>query len=107
MFEYEVRRGIGEQVTILLRGSLLLGTATDLFRACLQTVTDRYASILLDINDLKRIDSAGLGELLTAQATASAHGGVIRLAGATGRVRDVLILTKLVTVFSEPATEAA
>lgn len=108
MFETDVRRNRGEQVTVRVRGSLVLGEATVRFRACLQSVTDRYGTIVVEASQLERIDSAGLGELVRAYSDARSHGAVIRLEGVQARIHDLLVLTKLVTVFDvEPVRSAA
>ena len=99
MFEYEMRRDGPERVTVQLRGSLVLGEPTERLRECLRTVTDRYRTVNVDATNLKFMDSAGLGDLVRAHLDAASHGGVVELAGATKRIRNLLVLTKLVTVF--------
>jgi len=101
MFECEVRKDTATRVTVRIRGALALGSATDRFRACLAAVTDRYQTILVDAAELKQIDSAGLGELVRAQSDAKAHGGVVRPVGANEPIRNLMVLTKLVTVFAD------
>jgi anti-sigma B factor antagonist len=99
MFEYEIRRDSVDQVTVQIKGTLVLGSPTNRLRACLKTVTDRYPKILIEATDLKNMDSSGLGELVLAHAEAKAHGGTVELIGATKHIRNLLVLTKLVTVF--------
>ena len=107
MFEYEMRRDGPEQVTVQIRGSLVLGSPTDRLRACLQAVTDRYPKIRVDAENLDYMDSSGLGEMVRAHSDAAAHGGVVELVGATKRIRNLLVLTKLVTVFGESGARPA
>ncbi len=101
MFEYELERNAGEEVSLRLRGDLVLGPPTKRLRACLAALTDRYQTIVIDASQVSRVDSAGLGELVRAYADVTAHGGTIRLQGATKRIRDVLVLSKLTAVFGE------
>lgn len=99
MFECEMKRTGENEVTIELRGDLVLGPATERFRSCLQVVADRYAITILDARGLHRIDSAGLGEMIRSRTNAQAFGNNVQLVGEGEGIRDVLILTKLVTVF--------
>ena len=52
------------------------------------------------------IDSSGIGELASAYTSVARTGGSIKLLNLTKRVKDLLIITKLLTVFdsfdSEP-----
>jgi anti-sigma B factor antagonist len=99
MFDCEMKRDSAERVTVKIRGSLVLGSPTDRLRECLRTLTDRYPAIRIDATELKFMDSSGLGELVLARAEAKALGGEVELVGATKNIRDLLVLTKLVTVF--------
>ena len=56
-------------------------------------------SIVLDLGGVERIDSAGLGELVLVRMTAEARGGVVALACPNRRVRELLDLTNLSSVF--------
>jgi anti-anti-sigma regulatory factor len=64
--------------------------------------------IVLNLEDITYIDSAGVGELVQAYNTARATGGLLRLTGLTkGRLQDVLQIIKLLTVFEVFPTEQA
>ena len=52
------------------------------------------------------MDSAGLGELVQAYATTKNKGGTLKLLRTTKRLKDLLTVTKLVTVFDSYDTEA-
>jgi anti-sigma B factor antagonist len=45
------------------------------------------------------VDSAGLGQLVQATVTASKNGGKLKLLNLTKRLNDLLVVTKLSTVF--------
>lgn len=62
--------------------------------------------VLLNLDGLTYIDSSGLGELVACLATARRANGVIKLANLGKRVQDLLILTKLLTVFDVYDSEA-
>jgi anti-anti-sigma factor len=101
MFDYDLNRTSASGVSVRLRGDLVLGVPTERFRSCLEALTDRYAEIELDLSELRRADSAGLGALVRVHSDAHANGGLVRLVGAGKGIKDLLVLTKLVTVFSD------
>ena len=68
-----------------------------------QTIDDllsrREARIVLDLERVKFIDSAGLGELVACRQRAVALGGDIRILHARQHVEHVLVLTLLTDIF--------
>lgn len=62
--------------------------------------------IVLDLARLGYIDSSGLGELVACLAFAARQGGSLALTGVTPRMRDLLVMTKLLTVFDCYDSEA-
>jgi anti-sigma B factor antagonist len=55
--------------------------------------------IILDLSELTHLDSAALGSLVASQIRAEKAGTTLKLANAGKRLRDLLVLTRLVTVF--------
>ena len=55
--------------------------------------------MVLDLGNLSMVDSAGLGALIAARTSAARCGAGIKLANLTKRLRDLLSITKLATVF--------
>ncbi|HWF86692.1 MAG TPA: STAS domain-containing protein [Vicinamibacterales bacterium] len=66
-----------------------------------------HKKLVLDLGGVSYVDSAGLGELVQAYATTKNKGGSLKLLGVTKRLKDLLTITKLVTVFDSYDTEAA
>ena len=62
-------------------------------------LADGQRRILLNLADVSYIDSAGLGSLISSYATVKREGGNLKLVNLTKRVRDLLAITKLITVF--------
>ena len=60
---------------------------------------DGRRRIVLDLSAVRRIDSRGLGELIECYEAARAVGGNVKLLGVNGRVSELLVITKLVSVF--------
>jgi anti-sigma B factor antagonist len=63
--------------------------------------------IVLNLADVSYVDSSGLGELVACYLSAARGGSTIKLANAGGRMQDLLVLTKLLTIFESHTSEAA
>jgi anti-anti-sigma factor len=61
-------------------------------------VTGR-ARIVLDLAGVRHVDSKGLGELIECYSASRSLGDPVKLLGATARLADLLVVTKLVNVF--------
>jgi anti-sigma B factor antagonist len=55
--------------------------------------------IVLDLSGVRRVDSRGLGELIECYEASRALGGEVKLLGVNGQVSELLVITKLVSVF--------
>ncbi|HEY8549201.1 MAG TPA: STAS domain-containing protein [Vicinamibacterales bacterium] len=89
----------GDVVVVTLTGRLT-SENVDLLRDKLASlIFQGETHIVLDLAGVRYIDSAGLGALIGAASNAERHGARVVLANATGRTRDLLVLTKLLTVF--------
>ena len=58
-----------------------------------------YTRIVIDLGEVTYMDSSGLGELIQAYTTIRKAGGALKLMRVETRLRDLLTITKLVTVF--------
>ena len=90
-------------------GRLTLGDGTVTLRDTLRKLLDEgERKLVMNLEDVDYIDSAGLGELVTAFAVVRAQAGQLKLLKLTHRVHDLLQITKLLTVFDvfDSETEA-
>lgn len=55
--------------------------------------------ILLNLGSVTKIDSSGMGELIAAWTTLQKNGGEVRLLNLTQSVEELMMMTKLLTVF--------
>jgi anti-sigma B factor antagonist len=62
--------------------------------------------IVVNLAGVPYMDSAGLGELVHAYTTATRQGGRLKLLNVTKRLNDLLVITKLSTVFESHDSEA-
>jgi anti-sigma B factor antagonist len=88
---------------LALSGELTYVTADQLAQRLLPRITAAQPHILLDASDLTFCDSAGLSVLVRAYRQAHAHGGEVRLRGASRTLRRTLELTGLQALFGLPA----
>ena len=63
--------------------------------------------IVLNLAEVNYIDSSGLGELVSSYTAVKNAGGELKLLNLTSKVRDLLVITKLVTVFDVKDDEAS
>jgi anti-sigma B factor antagonist len=89
-----------EGVTVVAcAGRIVFGDEASALRAELKKILNTSKKIVLDLSEVSYIDSGGLGTLVGVYSSARNAGADIKLAGLGQRVRDVLQITKLVTVF--------
>ena len=62
--------------------------------------------LVLNLEGVPYIDSAGLGEIVRTFTTVSRQGGSLKLLNLTKRIEDLLAITKLLTVFETFDSEA-
>lgn len=68
-------------------------------------ISEGHKNIVLNLGKLAYLDSAALGEMVACHSTATKNGGQVKLANTTGKLKDLLAITKLVTVFDSHDTE--
>jgi len=100
-------REAGDVEVVDLAGRVSLGESATTLRDRLRGLTKDHKKLLLNLGNVSSFDSTGIGVLVSAYATASAAGGTMKLCCLSKRVKDVLLITKLYTVFEiyddEPA----
>jgi anti-sigma B factor antagonist len=88
-------------VTVLdLSGKITLGDGSIALReAVRETLSAGSKKILINLADVNYIDSAGLGELVGSYTSVKNAGGELKLLKLSKKVKDLLVITKLLTVF--------
>ena len=101
-------RRVGSIVVLDLVGKLTLTDNPGRLKEKISSLISRAESnILLNFAQVNYIDSSGLGELVASHTTAWRGGATVKLANTGRRVWDLLVLTKLVTIFDCYPSEAA
>lgn len=104
----QIEERVVDNVTILdLKGKITLGEGDEALKDKINSLLmQEKKKILLNLADVPYIDSAGLGEIVRTYTTVSRQGGQLKLVNLTKRITDLLMITKLLTVFetfeSEP-----
>ena len=96
-------------VTLLdLQGRLTLNDGTQLLKDTLDgLVAGGVRKIVLNLQNVSYVDSGGLGELVRSLAATGRHGGALKLINLTAKITDLLVITKLLTVFDSYDSEDA
>lgn len=101
-------RQVGDVTVIDAVGRITLGEGASTFRDTLRDLASKgNQKMLLNLSEVSYIDSSGIGELVSGFTTVTNHGGQLKLIGLTKRVKDLLQITKLYTVFEVFDDEAA
>ena len=97
-----------ENVVILdLKGKLTLGDGDELLKEKINNLIQQgHRNLLLNLESVPYVDSAGLGGIVHIYTTVSHQGGTLKLVNLTKRISDLLTITKLLTVFETFDSEA-
>ena len=100
-------RQVGDVTVIDAAGRLTLGEGASAFRDYIRDLSAKGSKkLLLNLSDVSYIDSSGIGEMVSGFTTITNSGGKLKLLGLSKRVKDLLQITKLYTVFDAFDDEA-
>jgi anti-sigma B factor antagonist len=101
-------RTVGDVHILDISGRIVLGEATKTIR---QTINDLLVNggrkIVLNLKDVNYVDSSGIGELVRTYTSVTREGKQLKLLNLTKKIRDLLVITKLLTVFQVYENEQA
>jgi anti-sigma B factor antagonist len=101
-------RQVGDVTVIDATGRITLGEGASHFRDTIRDLaTKGDKKLLVNLSDVSYIDSSGIGEMVSGFTTVTNHGGMLKLLGLSKRVKDLLQITKLYTVFEVFEDEAS
>jgi len=93
-------RIIGDVRILDCSGKITLGEGTTSVRtAVLDALKSGTKKIILNLAEISYIDSSGVGELMSTYTSVVNQGGKLRLLHLTKKIRELLAITKLLTVF--------
>ena len=101
-------RTIGDVVVVDVSGKITLGDGGDtILKDKLRSLVQQgQKKLLLNLADVAYVDSAGLGAIVQSYTTVTNQGGGLKLVNTTKRIKDLLAITKLLTVFDTFDSEA-
>jgi anti-sigma B factor antagonist len=93
-------RNVGNVAVVDLSGKITIGEGDILLRDKIQELLESgKKNLLLNMEKVSYMDSAGIGELVACYKRAREKSGTVKLLKASGKVADLLQLTKLQEVF--------
>lgn len=99
-------RVVGDVTVLDATGKILLGEGDVQLRDAIQKhVQAGNRKLVLNLAGVPYVDSAGLGEMVRCYTTVARDGGALKLLNATKRIKDLLTITKLMTVFEHYESE--
>lgn len=87
-------------VVLEIKGNIMGGPEAGELNELLHKLIDEdKKNVIIDLADVKFMNSSGLGMLISAYTTMKNGGGNLKLANATEKINSLLLITKLVTIF--------
>ena len=97
---------MGEVIIVDFSGKITLGEGSSMLRRTLYDLIGRgHRKIVLNLYDVDYIDSSGIGELVSGYTTVRGAQGELKLLNLTKRIKDLLQITRLYTVFDVRSDE--
>ncbi len=89
-------RNVEDVIIVDLKGRLVSGTGDQLLREVMnELLAGSWTKILLNLSEVTKIDSAGIGELVASIKLAERFGSRVKLLHVRGQIRDILELSQI------------
>ncbi len=99
-------RPSGDVMILDVTGKLTIGEGDELLKDKINSLIQQgHKKLILNLEGVPYVDSAGLGEIVRTYTTVSRQGGNLKLLNLTKRIEDLLSITKLLTVFDTYESE--
>jgi anti-anti-sigma factor len=92
-------RHLGDVIIVHCEGRIVYRDEAAALTRVVTEALQHTREVVLDLEGVQRIDSAGLGELVLIRRAAESNGNILKLAGPNARVRHMLELTNLSSIF--------
>lgn len=93
-------RELDDVVVIEVKGNLMGGPDLQKFRELLHKLLDEgKKKVVVDVKNVKFMNSAGLGTLISGLTTMRNSGGDLKIANPTDKIESLLMITRLIKVF--------
>ncbi|HSE19459.1 MAG TPA: STAS domain-containing protein [Pyrinomonadaceae bacterium] len=100
-------RQAGDVTVLDMSGKITIGEGSVALRTAIRRLLEEGKKrILLNLAGVSYIDSSGIGELVSSYTAINKEGGQLKLLNLTQKIKDLLTITKLLTVFDVYENEA-
>ena len=108
MAELNIKERQAGDITVLdMDGKITIGEGSVALRSAIRRLLEEgKKKILLNLGQVGYIDSSGIGELVSSYTAISNAGGQLKLLNLTQKLKDLLGITKLLTVFDTYTNES-
>ncbi len=97
---YMVEKLVSGVMVLDLRGRVTLGEETEALRERIKRLVEAgHTRIVVNLGEVNYLDSVGLSTLVASYTSTRRQGGNLKLLNLTKRLRDLLQITRLSTVF--------
>jgi anti-sigma B factor antagonist len=101
------QRRVGDITVLDMDGKVTIDGTSNALHACIRDLLEKGQNrILLNLAGVAYIDSSGLGELISCHVTLNKSGGQMKILNLTQRLRELMTITKLLTIFDVFDNEA-
>ena len=99
---------VNDVAILRITGDITLGKGGDVMLKdkVYSLLQDGHRKLLLDLGQVSYVDSAGLGQLVSVHATTARQGATLKLLNVAKKLRDLLVVTRLLVVFDTYENEA-
>ena len=96
----EIHESVRENIGILtLQGRLTVGESNSVREKINEVAEKGHINVILDLTQVEYVDSTGLGTLVICYTSLKRQGGALKLVNPNKRNVELLLLTKLHTIF--------
>jgi len=100
-------RRVGDVTVLDCWGQITLGDASETLRTTIKHLVENgHTRVLLHLGGVYQVDSSGLGSLVAVYTGLQKCGGDLKLVQLSERLEDLMVMTKLLTVFDTYKDEA-
>ena len=96
-----IKEEIRGNIAILhIKGNMMGGPETmQIHEKIKSLLVDKIDKVVIDLSKVKWMNSSGLGALMACMSTLKSAEGQLKISGATGKIKNLFMITKLMTIF--------
>jgi anti-sigma B factor antagonist len=100
-------RQVGDVTVLDLWGQIMIGDTSETLRSTIKQLTEEgRTKVLLHLGGVHQVDSSGLGSLVAMYLGIRKSGGDLKLLQLSDKLENLMVMTKLLTVFDTYKDEA-